>query len=78
MLLKSKYVGEEVKSYLMRLYAMLIQGNVEQWYEKVKLFIDCGCYIDPTFWDLAYEDLKKLKEILELCIKLKNCLEKNL
>jgi len=76
MLLKSKYVSKEVKTYLMALYNVLIQGDLERWYERTRFIVDHGCYFDPTLWNLAYEDLEKLKEVLELCIKLKNCLEK--
>ena len=78
MLLDSKYISEGVKAYLMTLYIVLMKVDLEQWYEKAKHIIDHGCYTNPTLWELAYEDFKKLKEVLGLCIRLKNCLEKSL
>jgi len=76
MLLEIKCVSEEVKPYLRDLYNVLKKGDLEQWYERIRFIVDYGCYFDPTLWELVYEDYKKLKEILELCIKLKNCLER--
>jgi len=75
--MENELIKQEIREFIRELRELLNSVPLENWYEGAKDFVDYACFLNPTAWEVGYEDFRKLVGIFETCIELKKRLKED-